>query len=165
MNKGLREKILELREQGKTYSQIQKKLQCSKGNIAYVCNPKVREKHLKRQKDNGLIPIRILTKRLSIGKRLPEGVVFEKIGYQQFIDKIGENPKCYLSGTEIDLTKPSTYQIDHIIPVSRSGSHTLNNLNILNSKVNALKGDFLLEELFETMIKILQNNNYTVTKN
>ena len=38
MNYGLKEKIIKLREQGKTYNQIKKELNCSKGTISYHCS-------------------------------------------------------------------------------------------------------------------------------
>ena len=41
---GLKEKILDLRDKGFTYRQIEKKLGCSKSVISYHCNPDQKKK-------------------------------------------------------------------------------------------------------------------------
>ena len=44
----MKEKILKLREEGKTYTEIQKELGCSRSLIAYHVNPSVRKNTRKR---------------------------------------------------------------------------------------------------------------------
>lgn len=48
MNKNLKEKILKLKNEGKTYNEIQKELNCSKGVIAFHLSKSVRDKQKKR---------------------------------------------------------------------------------------------------------------------
>jgi hypothetical protein len=45
----VKQKILKLRNEGKTYNEIKKILGCSKGTIAYHCGKNVRQKQHKRQ--------------------------------------------------------------------------------------------------------------------
>lgn len=46
----LKDQILELKRQGKTYNQIQEILGCSKGTISFHCNPEVKERTQFRNK-------------------------------------------------------------------------------------------------------------------
>ena len=46
----MKEKILQLRSEGKTYDQIKKELGCSKGTIAYHCGEGQKEKNYNRTK-------------------------------------------------------------------------------------------------------------------
>lgn len=48
MNKGLKEKILKLRDEGKNYNEVQKELNCSKGVISFHLSQKVRDKQKRR---------------------------------------------------------------------------------------------------------------------
>lgn len=50
----MKEKILALRAQGKTYEQIRKELKCSKSLISYYLNPLGKTKSLQRQQKNRL---------------------------------------------------------------------------------------------------------------
>lgn len=47
----MKEKILELRSQGYTYSQIVDELGCAKSTVAYHCGQGVKEKHFDRRRD------------------------------------------------------------------------------------------------------------------
>ena len=47
----LKQKILELRGIGRTYSEISKELNCSKSTISYYCGVNQKQKNLKRQRD------------------------------------------------------------------------------------------------------------------
>jgi hypothetical protein len=48
----MKENILKLFAAGKTYNEIQKKLGCSKGTIAFHCSPEVKRKQLIRQNND-----------------------------------------------------------------------------------------------------------------
>lgn len=48
----VKNQILELREQGYSYRQIQSKLGCSKGTISYHCGENQKEKHTERRITN-----------------------------------------------------------------------------------------------------------------
>jgi hypothetical protein len=62
------------------------------------------------------------------------------------INKFGDEPTCYLTGVKIDIYATSSYHFDHIIPVSRGGSNTLDNLGICSKHVNLAKRDMTPDE-------------------
>lgn len=78
-------------------------------------------------------------------------------------NKIGENPKCYLTGEQIDLSQPKTYQFDHIIPTSRGGDNSLNNLGICTKLANRAKTDMTPEELIDFCKKVLIHHGYIIS--
>lgn len=47
----MKEKILALRAQGKTYTQIKAELNCSLSTISYYCSPIQKDKNIQRQRD------------------------------------------------------------------------------------------------------------------
>ena len=67
--RNLKKKVLQLRAEGKTYKQIQQKLNCSKSTISYYCNKVYAENLLKRgkyyRKNNVAV---ILSKKISVFK-------------------------------------------------------------------------------------------------
>lgn len=77
---------------------------------------------------------------------------------QDVIDKFGENPRCYLTGEVIDIRKPRTYQFDHIVPVSRGGDNSLNNLGICTSEANQAKRNMTDVEFIDFCEKVVRFN-------
>ena len=81
------------------------------------------------------------------------GLRYEYYTRQQVIDKYGYT--CYLCGEETDPTAPNnmsipgweTYpHVEHVIPLSKGGSDTLDNVRIAHAKCNMAKGTQLLGE-------------------
>lgn len=189
----LKNKILELRNQGHSYKYIENILGCSKGTISFHCGVGQKEKSCtrnnKRRKAN---PLRFkihrfcsptnktinehhnLTKQDEVNnekiiKRLRIKVArfFQKkdttYGERMFsakdlLEKIGNNPSCYLTGIPIDLNKPRSYHLDHIVPRSRGGDDSLNNCNIACREANQAKGDLLVSEFVELCKKVIKHN-------
>lgn len=58
----------------------------------------------------------------------------------------------------LDLEKDSDWELDHIIPIYEGGTSTLDNCQILLSKVNQMKGKLLQNE-FINLCKIISENN------
>jgi len=83
---------------------------------------------------------------------------------KDLLNKIGHNPKCYLSGRLIDLEESSTYHLDHIIPVSKGGSNELDNINITVKEANLCKSNLTVEELLLLCKDILEYNGYIIVK-
>jgi 5-methylcytosine-specific restriction endonuclease McrA len=192
----MKEKILELRNQGKSYNQIVEILGCSKSTISYYCGDNQKEKLKERTKklrlDNPLMQKvdrfknRVKTnKKLEIKEDKVERYVKESIrkfqirdysneirydklkvktfNFEDVLEKFGVETNCYLSGEPINLYK-NNYNLDHIIPVSRGGDNSFENLGIAHEVVNRMKSDLTPEELIEWCIKILTYNGYTVSK-
>jgi 5-methylcytosine-specific restriction endonuclease McrA len=59
--------------------------------------------------------------------------------------------RCALSGRPLT---PSNCSLDHIIPLSRGGAHTLDNVQIVRDEVNRAKGQMTDDELFGLCVDI-----------
>lgn len=172
--------ILKLRSEGKSYNEIKCALGCSKSTISYHCGNGNEKKRVKSQVKKR----KPICKKVSNFKRRCSKSNYQKLGCKlktfkrrsgspgnrtntivnsvsknysckDVIDKMGENPLCYLTGKKIDLNDSKAYHLDHIIPASRGGSNDLNNLQICIKEANQAKGQLLLEELYELCANIL----------
>tara|TARA_R110000765_G_scaffold7963_9_gene26168 strand:- start:6971 stop:7510 length:540 start_codon:yes stop_codon:yes gene_type:complete len=179
----MKDKILNLRSQGKTYSEIVKELGCSKSTVSYHCGKGQKEKHIKRQEDRyKKLP---LTKRIEkfknrktyyklrdFGRRVHSPVnkglnptSDNKFTYDDVLDKIGDSPICYLTGDPIDITNQQSFEFDHIIPISQGGHNDLDNLGLCTRDANRSKAHMTYDEYIEHCRKVLENLGYTVSKN
>lgn len=174
----MKHKILKLREDGKTYNEIKKILGCSKGTISYHCGEGQKIKNSNRTKElrNKNAVLRKIDaykngNRKLVANKSNDFQYIEninkyeiKFGWRDIIDKFGWNTNCYLTGDFIDLNKPNIYSFDHIIPKSKGGSSSLENLGVTTKAANQAKSDLLLHDLFDLCKKILENNGYKVEK-
>tara|TARA_R110000824_G_scaffold246366_1_gene435457 strand:+ start:198 stop:761 length:564 start_codon:yes stop_codon:yes gene_type:complete len=178
----LKENILRLRSEGCTYNQIVDELGCSKGTIAYHCNPKVKLATKKRtqqyKKDNRLkfklyafkgrvrknfvSSVRDFQRRIendegcNLSPQLPEDLHFD---YNDVLDQFIDHPFCYLSGLPIDLNDTNSYSFDHKIPTSKGGDNSLSNLGLCLTECNQAKYDKTPEDFFELCKRVLKHNN------
>lgn len=177
----MKEEILKLRKEGKSYKHIQLILNCSKSTISYHCGEGQKEKTKKRTKkrrENILLEKvdtfkyrKLRNNREKVrrfNKRDNETGFANKEIEQNFfwtdvLKKFGENTFCYLSGEKINLLNDS-YNLDHIIPYSRGGDNSIDNLGITHEIVNKLKSDLTPDELMSWCKKILEFNGYKITK-
>ncbi len=83
-------------------------------------------------------PFRNLKKRLSDKWK---GVKVERV-----LEKFGPSPKCYLTGIPLDLTNGQTFELEHIIPRTKGGLSTLDNMQFANPMANRMKHNFDLGE-------------------
>ena len=187
-------KIHELRKQGKSYNEIVKELGCNLGTVCYYINPNRKQKVLSNGKNirkNPLIQKISSFLRLSKqeNKRKDSGDFYnnkinlilknkiqfycnrrclmnhkQNFGIKDVLSKIGKNPTCYLTGLPIDLTKSNTYNFDHIIPASRGGVNSLDNLGICTKKANMSKTDMTPDEFINLCKMVLEHNGYDVNK-
>lgn len=189
----MRDKILSLRQQGKTYNEIASLLSCAKSTVAYHCSPSIRAGGLERNRRfrnkshpylHKLYYFTNLKRHYKV--KLPTKYTLNKIWkdkildffrdrttkmykkttftVQDVINKFTEQPLCYLSGQSIDIHKPSTYQFDHIIPASRGGNNSLDNLGICTRRINIAKGNMTPDEFIFMCKSVLEHNGYTISK-
>jgi 5-methylcytosine-specific restriction endonuclease McrA len=74
------------------------------------------------------------------------------------LEKIGDNPVCYLTGRKIDLLDGKSYHLDHIIPKDKGGSNTLDNCNIACKDANQAKGNLLYHEFILLCEEVLDHH-------
>jgi 5-methylcytosine-specific restriction endonuclease McrA len=75
------------------------------------------------------------------------------------LNKIGDNPICYLTGRPINLLDGKSYHLDHIIPKNRGGTNTLDNCDIACKDANQAKSNLMYEEFIELCKEILDHQN------
>lgn len=175
--KGLKDKVITLKNEGKNYKEIMQELNCSKGTVYYhLKNPTQKERIKIRCRDfkkknplkikisnfkSSLIEKTITARRNNKTRKIEEAPKFK---ISDLINKIGDSPKCYLTGRDIDINNSKEYHLDHIIPKSRGGTNELDNIGITCRNANQAKCDMFLEEFFSLCKDVLQNNGYVVTK-
>lgn len=187
----LQKKIIELRNKNKSYSEIEKILNCSRSTISYALRSKTRKDIHNRMINNySLWELKLLQKiskflhRFSkktnriISKdwnmklrgatskfKLKMGKNQNHFGYKEVLAKYNNQTKvqCYLTGDWIDITKDD-YALDHINPISRGGTCTLDNLAITTYIANQSKSNMTEDEFVELCKKVLTHHGYSITK-
>ena len=178
-NRKLKDKILALRLEGNSYREIASKLDCSKSVISYHCNngatkSKLFKYNKSRDADKKAVikklnnfksrhfPKKIITKTAgfkrttSSHKTVVNNITEGNYGCQDVLDKIGSNPKCYLTGKPIDLSESGTYEFDHIVPIKLGGTNDLSNLQICLKEVNDAKSSLMLDDFYKLCEEILE---------
>lgn len=189
-SKGKKEDIIRLRNEGKSYNEIQAILGCSKSTISYHCgngSEKERakksvstradiirkisafrsrtskeefDKQAKKKGNQKTEKLRVKTKTFKRAGLKTHGLVNninKDYTYKDVLEKIGDNPKCYLTGDSIDLSDSASYQLDHIIPTSKGGTNDLDNLAICTKEANIAKSNLSIEELKDLCNKIINH--------
>jgi len=174
----MKDKIIELKQQGLSFGEISRQLGCAKSTVSYhLTDEKEKSKGRKKKMlDNNFVQKRLyelsnrqLQHATRDFQRRDKGTMMDKpkaysFKYQDVIDKFGKNTICYLSGTPIDLIEGKNYNFDHIVPASRGGENTLENLGIVYKDFNKMKGSLTIDELIENCKKILTHHGYTIKK-
>lgn len=176
----MKEKILKLRKQGLSYGDISKTLGCSKSTAIYHCNPDQKEKsRIRKNKNRNKNPLktkisRFLSKKVKDKvrdfQRNREGTgTFKKgrennFNYKDFINKVKENPVCYLTGRLINLENTKDYHLDHIMPISKGGKSDLNNMGLACKEANKGKDELTVEQFIELCKDVLTHNGYSIQK-
>lgn len=168
----MKEKILKLRNEGKTYNEIKSILGCSKGTISYHCGEGQVEKTKQRYERYKKTSQGALNKKINrvFKRKIHDNLkyksyckngnfIYSKDGQKEFIDKCVSNPICYLTGVHIDLGDSKSYELDHIIPLGRGGTNSFDNLGLCIRDANRVKADLLVGELYDICEKILKNKN------
>jgi len=177
----MKDEILKLRNEGKTYNEIQKTLNCSKGTISYYCGKNQKEKTVirtRKRRENKLVrkldafkyrksrnvreSVRRFNKRDNEIKGRIDKNIDKTFTVDDVINKFGTSTFCYISGESINLYNDD-FNLDHIHPSSRGGNNSLENLGITHPIVNTMKGELTPDELIEWCTKILNFNGYNIT--
>jgi len=180
--------IKQLRQEGLTYDQIKDRLGCSKGTICYHLGTNQQEKHNARKRKfrakqhpyyskiqtfhvtketvRTASQLRKWYKSLSDKVRLfHKDHTMQKTNtkptftVEDVIAKFGEKPKCYLTGEELDIYQPRAYQFDHIVPVSRGGSNSIDNLGLCTKEANQAKSDMTLDEFIQLCKRVVETHS------
>ncbi len=179
-----KEQIVKLHSEGKSYRDISLILGCSTGTICYHLDDSQKAKRIIRRakyyshpyiKKLEFYKSRIQSDWKSKNTDTWRKKMYNKVEnfgrgtkpnftYEDVIAKFGENPKCYLTGKEIDIFQPSTYNFDHIKPASKGGENTLDNLGICTRDANQAKSDMSILEFQELCKSVLENFGYTINK-
>jgi len=75
----------------------------------------------------------------------------------ELMEMIGDDPRCYLTGRPIDLTKSRSYQLDHKIPRSRGGDNSLENCGLCCREANMAKSDMTVDEFKKLCLDVVNN--------
>lgn len=180
----LSDNILNLRELGKSYSEIASELGCSKSLVSYHCGKGQKQKASDRRVRNrvnivlaqkvyrfkserplkGRVnstasdSVRLGAKVLNFHKDTSKNRMKPEFTFQDILDRHGKDPSCYLTGDPLDLGNPSSFELDHIHPRSKGGSNSLSNLGLATRESNRAKHDMDLEDFLDLCEKILRHH-------
>jgi 5-methylcytosine-specific restriction endonuclease McrA len=189
----LKEEILKLKSEGKSYKEISEILGCAKSTISYHCNDNVRkmakENKIKQKESNPFIFN--FSKRVSDFKTRKKGKGFpekqkdwnkkfrtsvsrfksenkemekEDYSYKDALEYLGGTEvKCYLTGEPINI-EVDDYVLDHIVPLDSGGTGKLSNMGITTPVANRSKSNLSVEEYINLCQKVLKNFGYTIIK-
>jgi 5-methylcytosine-specific restriction endonuclease McrA len=182
----VKDQILELRNLGYSYRQIEEKLNCSKGTIAYHCGDGQKNKTTKRRNKSRLNqhplarkienfntkyskPVLKLSKKNKTFNRIlrlkieafsiVEKGVYNNMSFtvQEFLNKVGDKPACSLTGRSIDLMKPRSYQLDHIVPRAKGGDNSLDNCQLTCKEANQAKHELTVDEFISLCREVVNH--------
>ena len=181
MNHQYKPQILKLRSEGYTYIQIAEKVGCAYSTVSYYLSGTVREnarkrsiknkKHWKeRSKGRPPDPLTVAIQQKlqnfncdnrsgSTKKSYPT-----QISTRELRERLLASPVCYLTGKHIDLLDKSTWSLDHIIPRSKGGINSKENMGLVCSSANRCKHDLYLEDFLTLCKTVLENFGYEVSE-
>ena len=163
----MKEQILQLRSEGKTYDQIKTILGCSKSTISYYCGEGQREKNIQRRKNrrkNALVVktdsfkyhSKGLNNKFTHYKNRGDGTY--DYSYEDIKKIVEDNPSCYLTGRVINFNDPGSYHFDHKLPLALGGDNRLENLGIACQEANSAKADLSLEDFLDLCYDVLKHH-------
>jgi DNA-binding CsgD family transcriptional regulator len=176
--------ILRLRAEGKNYNQISNILGCSKSTVCFHCgegqkekskirskkiHPFIKKRHrfleITNQSNNKINP-KLLNNKQILYRKIYTFTRNKNFMFtiEELMNKYEKNTICYLTGKQIDVNKPRTYEFDHIIPRSRGGNNSLDNLGLISKEANRAKSNMTPDEFLNLCKQVLEHNGYNVNK-
>jgi 5-methylcytosine-specific restriction endonuclease McrA len=77
------------------------------------------------------------------------------VGRKELVSLVeSNNYRCHLTGWQLS---PATASLDHKLPVSRGGGHAIENLQVVDYRVNKAKGTMTNEEFVEMCCAVAKN--------
>jgi CRISPR/Cas system Type II protein with McrA/HNH and RuvC-like nuclease domain len=71
--------------------------------------------------------------------------------------------KCFFSGRPLE---PNTASVDHLLPVSRGGTNTIDNVCVVHMDINRAKGTLTASEFIGLCREVVEHaNRYEFTDN
>lgn len=168
----MKNQILKLRAERKTYNEIKSILGCSKGTIAYHCGDGQKQRsYLRNKKNKQNVRSKIISK-LNFFRNNVHGYkrgrttnkTTGRFSYANAFKRIYDSPICYLTGREINFEISRSYHLDHKIPISRGGKNDLKNMGLACKEANTAKSDLLIEEFIQLCVDVCKHNGYDVNK-
>ena len=168
----MKEQIIKLRQEGKTYRDIQQEVRCSLSTIAYYCGENQKEKSKNRQIQLRKNDKYVLSRKVDtyIGRVENNNIAYNKSyqkrdeNHKNILNKLIENPVCYLTGRKIDLSNGSSYHIDHINPYTDSRDNSIDNAQLACRDANMSKSDMSLENYLKLCKEVLEYHGYDIKK-
>lgn len=165
----MKDEILKLRKDGKSYKEISILLNCAKSTVIYHCGGDDQKNKSKLRTEKYRKNHCVINKvenfqrsRFNVNGKRKLGERNIQFTWRDVIEKFGWKTQCYLTGREIDLHETTTYNFDHIIPFSKSNDSSINNLGITCVEANKGKSDLLISEFVNLCKEVLEHNGYTV---
>lgn len=105
---------------------------------------------------------RIYTKIVQFTDKKP--LKMEDLTIETLLLKLKNNPKCSLTGRNIDVEDTGSWHLDHIIPKSKGGDNSASNCQIVCAEVNIAKAGSLEEDFINLCLDVLIHHGYKVIK-
>jgi len=186
----LNKQIIALRKKGLTFNQIAKQLKCSKSTVSYALRKKTRDMvkaknelkpHYKHTIENKIYTFKAPKPRTPSNKawylnQSPRQIsksistkasTFQRtmtFNYKDVYAKYGDHFPCALTGRPLEFNEPQTYEYDHILPTSRGGDNSIDNLQLLCPEANKAKGMMTDDEFKDLCREVIIHAGYKIYK-
>jgi 5-methylcytosine-specific restriction endonuclease McrA len=182
--------IIAFRKKGLSFNQIAKQLKCSKSTVSYALRKKTRDIAKQKENDKPLHERRLSKKVFRFKNPKPpiknkpawylsnsprqisksistKASTFQRtmtFNYKDVHEKYGDHFPCALTGRPLEFNEPQTYEYDHILPTSRGGDNSIDNLQLLCPEANKAKGMMTDDEFKDLCREVIIHAGYKIYK-